>query len=147
MPNRIHLACWNIVTSSKIDENAVKDIGLSSSKWFRHRPRKLGHVGSSPTGSDIFREFLSIFKFRFFIVLKYFSIDCCVFFHLESFRDIRIIWGQILWFSIRFNFTYPNSNLGFLLFRIFHLEFFFCNIEMYDAEFPGISFSLIVPMI
>jgi len=26
-----HLACWNIVTSSKVNENAVKDIGLSSS--------------------------------------------------------------------------------------------------------------------
>jgi len=26
----------------------------SSSKWFGHRPRKLGDVGSNPTSSDIF---------------------------------------------------------------------------------------------
>jgi len=44
---------------SKINENAVKDIELSSS----HRLRKLGDVGSSPTGNDIFRVFSSIFKF------------------------------------------------------------------------------------
>jgi len=33
---------WNIVSSSKIDENAVKDIGLPSAKWLGLRPRKLG---------------------------------------------------------------------------------------------------------
>jgi len=59
----IYLACWNIVSSSKIDENAVKDIVLSSSKWLGRRPRKRGDVGSSSTGSDIFRVFSSIFKF------------------------------------------------------------------------------------
>ena len=45
----------------QIDENAVKHIGLLSSKRSRHRPRKLGDVGSSPTGSDIFHVFSSIF--------------------------------------------------------------------------------------
>jgi len=62
----VFFLCWNIVTSSKINENAVKDIGLPSSKWLGHRPRKLGNVGSSPTGSDISRVFSSIFKFVFF---------------------------------------------------------------------------------
>ena len=47
----------NIVTSSTIDENAVKYIGLSSSKWLGHRPQKLGDVGSSSTGNDILRVF------------------------------------------------------------------------------------------
>ena len=58
-----HLACWNIVASSKINEIAVKDIELPSSKWLGHRLRKLGDVGSNPTGSDIFGVFSPNFKF------------------------------------------------------------------------------------
>ena len=34
-----------------------------SVEWWRHRPRNLRDVGSSPTYSDIFRVFSSIFKF------------------------------------------------------------------------------------
>jgi len=48
-----------------IDKNAVKDIGLPSSEWLGHRPRKLGDVGSNPTGSDIFSRvlfYLQIYK-------------------------------------------------------------------------------------
>jgi len=56
---------WNIVSSSKIDENAVKDIALPSSKWLGHRLRKLGDVGSN--AAIFFHLFLSIFKFIKFI--------------------------------------------------------------------------------
>ena len=40
-------------------KKAVKDIGLSSSKWIRLRSRGLEDMGSSPTGSDIL-EFVKI---------------------------------------------------------------------------------------
>jgi len=39
----------------KVDENAAEDIELPSSKWLRHRLRKLGGVCSSLTGNDTFR--------------------------------------------------------------------------------------------
>jgi len=47
-----------IVTPSKMDENAVKDIGLLSSTT----PvlKAIGNASSSPTDSDIFRVFSSI---------------------------------------------------------------------------------------
>jgi len=46
---------WNIVTSSEIDENMVKDIGLFSSKWLRHRSQNLIDmgVGVPPAGMHL----------------------------------------------------------------------------------------------
>jgi len=39
----------------------VNEDGRKHAKNIRYRPRKLGDVGSSSTGSDIFRVFSSIF--------------------------------------------------------------------------------------
>jgi len=47
---------------SKIDENAVEDIGLSRRLNGQDIGRESWGVGSSPTGSDAFRVFSSIFK-------------------------------------------------------------------------------------
>jgi len=61
------------------------------SKWSRHRPRKLGNVGLSPTGNDIFRVFSSILK-----IAKIYN-QCELLFHeimICRFSNNAITWHE-----------------------------------------------------